>query len=349
MNKEEFFTEFSRKVIAAHHPSQEESYRLEDFAGNEEFGNGGLTGSIIKKAIADNGKVLFFFKGYPLELEKLAYTYLLIPLCSKLRELPLKKIKLVLPIAESTVLIDGAPFQIIATPAAPGASAVDLIRDLAQNSISEEAFLHIVQEIASGLEELNTLSVHNSFKLPQEVEKLEDLCINVFRLFLQENPDRFPFTLPQFEHSFAKIFKDAHAIPFQTGYIHGDGNLTNIFHNIHSHQTYLIDSLTIFHSIQPNGLPAGNIAHEYCNVRRSFDIFGFYYGLEETVRGRIDHVFITSYHLPIPQPHIAYYDLLAWMSWFIITNKTLMKSTSPNNNLPQLLEFLAGKIHLCLA
>ncbi len=313
----------------------------------EEPGNlagGSLTGADLYKLIAADGSILCFIKGDTLEPEQFPYFHLLLPACKMLQLLPLRRIKFILPFEQKLSIIDQTQYQLTASRPAPGRCVTEYLQEFAEGSLGQDQTFEVIERVSKGLGELNNLSTHNSKNLPLAAQRKNDLCINAFRLFVEEHPKWFPFSLSEFEERFAPYFLAAHEVPFILGYIHGDGNLTNVFYDKEKKLVYLIDSLAIFNSIQPQGGPKGNIAHEYCYCRRSFEIFGVYFGLDSAQIQAMDAIFQQNYPLSLPPVHLYYYDLLTYMAWTIIAYKTGQKKNGERQRIRLLIDHLAGRI-----
>lgn len=347
MNKRQALKEFTSQTVKNHFPQSGSTYTLTSFI-SDDFGPGGLTDAEIYQVKDKQNHTFCFIKGYFLELEHLKQQRLLIAACEILQKLPLKHLHLVLPIAQHHIVIDNKFYEMTATPKAPGTNIVLLLEKLGKGKISLERILEITKQSSIAIGELNSLSTHTSESLPQRSQKANDLCINVFRLYLTENPELFPFSLKEFESKFAKIFIQAHKTPFVLGHTHGDCNLSNLFFDEETKKISLIDCISIFSSILPNAQPNGNVAHEYAYLRKSYEIFGLYYGLSEQQRKAIDEAFTKSYPLKLPAIHVHYFDLLTLMAWFLIAYKTSLRNPGIAPKLLKLMEMLAGRIKVLL-
>lgn len=303
---------FAKSVAIKFYPEHAKEYILKPFINENDFGQGGFGGNSTALLLDKKGGLLAVLKGGGLNPAYLAYYHLLVPACDMLRLLPLKRSTLALPIATEHLTANGDHFQLIATPGAPGQALTALIAN-------KMAVKEAVGATARALAELHSLSSHNDRPIASHFISMEDAVVAYFLGMMELAPSQFPFSIELFKRSFAELFSQAHKQPFPSGYIHGDSNITNIFFDLPSRVTF-IDSLTMFHAIDREGYPAGNIIQDYAACRFSLELYGHYYGMVDDELKGLDKLFCREYSFEregrgfLPE-QLSFAAVLHWISY----------------------------------
>lgn len=347
---------FTRDVVVAqHYPEYTTGYNLKTFFNGTDFGRGGFGNSTSAFLYNPAGDFLAVIKGYSLESANVPYVAMLIPACDMLRQLPLHHSRLALPFATAHYLVDDQHYQTIATAATPGRSIIDYLaayattRDSPQKENALSTLLRAVAQTATALAELHAFSPYIDRPISPYLLNLEDAVISYFLDLLDYEPHRFPFSSATFKEHFEPLFHAAYAIPLRSGYIHGDSNATNIFYSQEQHQITFIDSLTLFHSIDNQGYPSGNITQDYAFCRFSFALYGYFYGCSPQELAIIDHVFTTAYYsqnplLEHPAPHLHFYQLFHWIAYAKVVDSLLHTRPHLQPKLNPLLQYILQQI-----
>lgn len=345
MTEMDALEQFVHKVLNIHFPNCEGAV-LTHFHNNSDFGKGGF-GSLESIHVLDQqNQLLLIAKAETITEQEAQHISLLVPASDLLRKLPLIRGKLILPIAAESVSINGKNIQFTAIEAAKGNSIPHYISEYAQGQISLVELLYMVKDVALALGEMNSIVLSSTSKLSSVHESEEDRIVGVFILYMEEHPEWFPFSVETFKAAFEKKLIQAYSQPFPIGIIHGDSNITNIFYDPTSKWVQFIDSLCVFQSVDLQGKPIGNIAHEYARTLLSFQLMAKYYKLNEEAVDQLKRVFIENYPLKITPEHLSYYSLLFWMAYTIITYKVGKGRPNLTAELTELRSYCINEINI---
>lgn len=338
------FLPFAEKAVQSFCEQSDEVLTLKKFENNADFGKGGFGSVSVYQLFSPDNQLLFVIKAEEITQEESKNLPLLIPFCRLMQQLPLKEVRLLFPLAADCIYSNKKLLLLTASPAAEGIPLTQALSDYSEGLLSWEDLTCMIRAIAKGLYELNTLALDLATSLPLSCQKQDDLRVELFLLFLEEHSELFPFDVEYFKKKFAEIFHIATTLPNLVGYAHGDSNLTNFFYNPQNKLVTIIDSLTVFDSIDPQGKALGNIAQEIAFTQSSFYLYGTYYGLNQEKIASLEATFCTAYTLPIFPQQLKFYSLHYWMGYLIVVYKVMKKIPALENKLKKLQEYIINQI-----
>jgi hypothetical protein len=350
--------DFAIKVCTEHYPQHLDNYNLKQFFNTTDFARGGFTGHTIGFLNDAQGSLIAVLKGYLIKPEDAECMRVLIPACDILRQLPVKHSSLALPMSTVQYQHDGKLYQIIATAAAHGTSITDYIKAVVhpETTTQEDRFNNLrnaVSSLARALAELHTLSVQNDLPIAPYFINSENSIIGYFLDLLEAEPKRFPFQADTFKALFIPIFQAANLKPLLSGYVHGDSNITNIFYSSSSNHITFVDTMTLFHAIDSEGRPRGNIIQDYIFCQGSLQLYCHYYGCSTVISTVVDRLFALTYAAYAPKIVIdshqqRYYKLYHWITTAKTVDGLMHYRPAMRQSLETMFKYTLKQIQSCL-